>query len=179
MPLDGDELVQGVGQVAGLVLEAGQVGQVERRLLGLRVAGEVVGDVLHRLQPPRLEAVQQVGCDGPVGANSSFPLGGGRGVAPGGVGVLQRDRLLKRERLVYQLLPGSPESSARRACPGVEQPGPEELAERRALVPVELQVGGHRLERLADHRVVLRSRISWSRKVATGESKAAIWVRKS
>jgi phosphatidylserine/phosphatidylglycerophosphate/cardiolipin synthase-like enzyme len=57
--------VQGVGQVAGLVLVPGQGRQDERGLRGVRVPRQGPGDVFDGLQPVGLEGDQQVGSDGP------------------------------------------------------------------------------------------------------------------
>ena len=159
VPLDGDELLQRVGQGAGLLLEDRQVGQIERRLLGLLVAAEVLRHALHRLEAPGVEPGQQVGCRVPIRREVVLPPEWRpREIAPGRIGVLERDLAVEAGAA------GVPAPHPRdlrvvrgrlQLGPEVEEPGPEEVAVGRALVPVEPQEGGHGLQRLADHRVVL------------------------
>ena len=129
-----------------------QVGQDERRLLGGGVAAAGVGDVLQGLQAPHLERPQQVrGRRAEVGELVGLARPRRRQPAPGGVGVLQRDLAVEPRpageplRLPVDL----------QLAEVVEQPGLEQVAEAAGRVPVELQVGGERLERLAGHREVL------------------------
>src|SRR5207302_1405076 len=74
------------------VFEERQVRQNEAALHRLAVAGEVAGDVLDRLQPPRVESAKQLDRGGAVGGEV-VPLTMPRlgQLAPGGVGVLERD----------------------------------------------------------------------------------------
>jgi hypothetical protein len=44
--LDRHKLVEGLGQIVGFVLEVGQVRQIERRFLRVKIAGDRLGDML-------------------------------------------------------------------------------------------------------------------------------------
>ncbi len=56
--LDGNELIERVGERARLLLEVSQGGQLEQALLGLLVPLEVLRHPLQRLEPSGLKAGQ-------------------------------------------------------------------------------------------------------------------------
>ncbi len=160
MPLDGDKLFQGVGEAAGLLLERCQIRQDERRLLRLLVAPKVLGDALHRLQPPRVEAAQEVGGRRTVWNEIVLsPHRRGRQVAPGRVRELERD--LAVEPGAAGVPAADPRDLGVRVCrrlqlaPEVEEASPEQIPVALSGVPIELEKRRHRLQGLADHRVVL------------------------
>ncbi len=154
VPLDHDEFVQGMGQRRGDVLEAAKHREIEWCQRGLAVAGEGVGNVLDCVQPAGLEAGQYLRRHLAKRREVVLPGPGRCGkLVPGGVGILQGHLAVEtRPPRVPAALPGF--LIVVRAHV-VEQSLAKQLAIGQTIIPFKPQGVGDRLQRLAQHRVVL------------------------
>ena len=161
MPLKRQELLERLGEPPCLPIEAGQVRQPEIGFGRIPVPHEVAGYVLQRLKPSPLERHDQVTRRLPVRlVGVFFPWLRLWQISPCCGGVFQRQlaveaRAARGPRLARAIFRRQRESAQR-----IEHALAEDLAERLRRVPVKaLPVreshAGQRLQRLADHWVIL------------------------
>jgi len=161
VPLDGGELLERLRQILGAVREGSEIRQGERCLLRQPVPLERVRDPGDGVQTPLLQR-DELACRDAAVAGEVILLAQRWRLqrVPGGVGVLQRNlRAVAGAALVGQQ--GS--RPIRQFDLGLAsliedvlvEDLPERLTGRVIGAPVELEVGGDGLQRLAEHRVVL------------------------